>query len=395
MDDEVVIDVKVVDPVTTPELYASVGKFEVVSSVLNSIVLKEEKQETIRCSLCKNSFPVEYFVSKYHLPKEGNKKKAYLRCIPCSNVGWLSGVYPELKFPVCSPSISVEEFIYHFGEREILTVHHTNKKEEHMIQGGNPEHLCYILNSNQNGLKSLGIPTSTLVGIRETVLAMSQKGIIRELRNIILRYSIWLLEGRRTNERRTLLKSRIPKWVREFDSFRRNDAETLNKSLLRKGIIGLPLYVFTLREGKLHLFTGVVNSKETIYFAVKQRDVGITARLTHSIPSVYRSVNHVGWYEKIIGYDPEPISFSKIPYLVTSDWTVFLVSSNVLRKDPRVLWFTVYSREGLISSCPFTCFKGSMQYPIISESDIAEAMSNKIVINHKEIPFEQLCTWVT
>jgi len=395
MDDELVVGIKVVDPITTPELYVSVGRFEVVSSVPNSSVLKEEGQETIRCSLCKNVFPVEYFVSKYSLPKTGNNKKAYLKCIPCSNVGWLSGVYPELKFPVCSPSISVEEFIYQFGERETLTVHRTNKKEEHMIQAGNPEHLCYILNSDQNGLKSLGIPTSTLVGVRETVLVMSYQGVIRDLRNIILRYSIWLLEGRRTNERRTLSKSRIPKWVREFDTFRRNDAETLIKSLLRKGIIGIPLYIFILREGKLHLFTGVVNSKETIYFAVKQRDVGITARLTHSIPSVYRNVNHVGWYEKIIGYDPEPISFSKIPNLVTSDWTVFMVSPCVLGKDPRVLWFTVYSREGLISSCPFTCFRGKMQNLITSESDIAEAMPNRIIINHKEIPFEQLCTWVT
>jgi len=101
----------------------------------------------------------------------------------------------------------------------------------------------------------------------------------------------------------------------------------LQQSKNRKGIIGYPLYIFSMQRGKISPMLGIVRPSEGIYFAVHLKDIGITARMTHSIPSVFCNVNHVGWFEKIIGYDPEPHNFAKIPHLPMSEWTVFFCVS--------------------------------------------------------------------
>jgi len=151
-----------------------------------------------------------------------------------------------------------------------------------------------------------------------------------------------------------------------------------------------------MKRGKVDPVLGIVHPSEGIYFAINIKDVGVTARMTHSIPSVFCNVNHVGWFEKIIGNDPEPISFAKVPHLSMSEWTVFFVSPNVLRKDPQLLWFTIFSREGLISSCPFSCAKeGKIRYPVFSVSDLGSVSERVIKIDRKIIPFVDICDWVT
>jgi len=60
------------------------------------------------------------------------------------------------------------------------------------------------------------------------------------------------------------------------------------------------------------------------------------------------------FFIKVVGNNPEPIKDHSYPKgLLMSHWTVYRVSPEIKLDHTHVLWFSFYSKDGLISTRPF------------------------------------------
>jgi len=130
------------------------------------------------------------------------------------------------------------------------------------------------------------------------------------------------------------------------------------------------------------------------FFAIKRKDFGIRARLTHSIPSLYRNINHIGIITKVIGHNPEPQNPRLYPWCFTDkEWTVYRLIPRSIEEESHIFWITFFDRDGFIASRPFS-FSSFQRYPVQSTTDIAQVTATQITIFGKKVSFSELCEQV-
>lgn len=249
------------------------------------------------------------------------------------------------------------------------------------------------LQRERNGLSLFNSVEISYRTIHEILLAMLASKVITDVTNTIIGYCIKLLECNRTNESRSLEFSRLTNWEQYYSDIDTAHHRTLIQSAVTS--IGDPLYMFTYTRGVINIRRGWVPRTEGVFFAIRKKDKGINARLTHSVPSVMRNINHVGMFQRVVGWDPEPIGFSLCPLLSLSEWTVFRIPPGVLLEDNQLLWFTVFSVEGFLSTRPFTCsFNHWFRDPRPTISDIASVVDEAVLIGNNKYLFSELSSWI-
>jgi len=242
------------------------------------------------------------------------------------------------------------------------------------------------------------------VSILETAVSMVFKDIIKDVRDIILSYFIYLFEASRTNEERTEAESRHEGWTKttkrstNIASMQVVVSES-NTNIARSTTIGeLPIHMFVLTHKGFEVSYGQASKSMAVYFAIQKKDDGISARMTHSIPSAFRKVNQIGVFNKIVGYNSEPILARAYPHgLEIENWTVFRVVPSTIRGDQThlLLWFTVFSADGFIACRPFTYAKKALRgVPEKMSSDIAHISQNRVTICESSYSLSKVFSWI-
>lgn len=238
--------------------------------------------------------------------------------------------------------------------------------------------------------------------LRELFITMVFIGAVKDVLDIIFKYSLHVTESHHTNEERSSSRSRLSNWdqlyTKTFGLYNNCGKHFFEDDVLGAAshTIGPPIHMFTLEQGNYKTVHGRALGHRGLYFAINCRDNGINARMTHSIPSAMRNLNQLGIFNRIVGYSSEPIEESAYPHwLSLSDWTVFRVQSDTLVNSTAILWFTFFSASGFIASRPFTYAEGDwIDYPKISCTDIASVDDYGITILGNQYNFEELRSWL-
>jgi len=240
--------------------------------------------------------------------------------------------------------------------------------------------------------------------VLETSVSMVFKDIIKDVRDIILSYFIYLFEASRTNEERTEAESRHEGWTKTTK--RSTNIASMqvvvsdsNTGIARSSTVGeLPILMFVLTHKGFEVSYGQATKSMAVYFAIQKKDDGISARMTHSIPSAFRKVNQIGVFNKIVGYNSEPILARTYPHgLEIENWTVFRVVPSTVRGDQThlLLWFTFFSADGFIACRPFTYAKKALRgVPEKMSSDIAQISQNRITICESSYSLSKIFSWI-
>jgi hypothetical protein len=272
------------------------------------------------------------------------------------------------------------------------------------------EHKRYNIFVKRFGLKAfpqvlLNVTKKEInCAILESSLSMVFVDVIKDVRDLVLKYFIYLYEASRTNEERTEAESRHEGWtkttkrVTNMTTIQAVVSET-NTIIARNSTIGeLPVYMFVLTHKGFEVNFGQASASMALYFAIRRKDVGISARMTFSIPSAFRKVNQIGIFNKVVGYNSEPILARTYPHgLEIEEWTVFRFLPSSVRGDQThlLLWFTFFSSDGFIACRPFTYAKKALRgVPDMTSSDIATIRQNQVVVQDTVYPLSKIYSWI-
>lgn len=220
------------------------------------------------------------------------------------------------------------------------------------------------------------------------------KGIIDDVQNVIARFMFRLYEASRNNEVRTAAESHHEGWTKTTK--KKENMASMQHVVSEEGLkiardrtFGVePVYMFYLTQTGFQRSLGRTVHTIGIYFAVRRPDKGITARVTHSIPAAHRKMNQMLSYEKVVGYNAEPVLARTYPHgLEMADWTVFRIPPCTVKstQTKHLFWFTVYNADGCLGTRPFAYVKKNSHYEGDFESDIASSYSGRYSILQREM----------
>jgi len=229
----------------------------------------------------------------------------------------------------------------------------------------------------------------------EFILSAQKSHIIRDVQEVILRFMLFLHDASRTNEERSEAESRHEGWTKttkradNIASMQVIVGEGNTKESRKRTIGQVPVYMFILTHQGFKSCSGRAAHSVAVYFAIRRKDQGINARMTHTIPSAWRKINQLGQFQRVVGYNSEPVLARTYPHgLELEDWTVFRVNPTTVSGENthHLFWFTFYNADGIIATRPFTYAKKAFRSAHSSiESDIANICQDKITI--LDIPY--------
>jgi len=180
---------------------------------------------------------------------------------------------------------------------------------------------------------------------------------VNDVSSIILFYYRALKEASESNELRSSAEAVYQGWTKttrqDINSF------SLEKILQSDALdrageksIGYPILFVTLTKNGFVESGGCMKKSVARYCLIDMPDRGLKCRITCNIPSAFFKVQEVGYVEKVVGHDPEPVLGRSYPHgLDCSQWTVFRVVPDSVRTK-HLCWVTIYSVDGPIACRP-------------------------------------------
>jgi len=247
------------------------------------------------------------------LRKERNKSKKL--CIDCGSLkqknrhsrcnDCISEDIKRSRTPYFSPAISLETRLqkYYVPSLSWTTVGQNSSPRDEALAF--EEEQFYRIASRSLFREKNFFERPKEFAFAEIQLVFSLLGLLPDLQNLLFKYCSYLVDYYKTNEYRTDLKSRLP--FSDYVEITENQsihpklrdhlstAESFN--LARGSTIGdYPIHIFTYANDSYRISQGDVPTYLPVYFAIRKCDNGISARLTHTIPSVMLNVNNVGFF---------------------------------------------------------------------------------------------------